>query len=72
MKKFEIGIEGMKCGGCKANVERVLSEIDGIKDLKVSLEEKKAFGEVPDNITEDVLKSKAEETGYQIVKVELK
>jgi len=72
MKKFEIEITGMKCGGCKANVERVLSGIEGIENMKVSLEEKKAFGEVPDNVTEDFLKSKAEETGYKIVKVELK
>ena len=72
MKKFEIKIEGMKCGGCKGNVERVLSEIKGIKDMKVSLEEKKAFGEVPDNMTKDFLKNKVEETGYQVVKVELR
>ena len=72
MKKFEIEITGMKCGGCKSNVERELSEIDGIKDMKVSLEDKKASGEVPDNITENFLKDKIEKVGYQVVKIELK
>ena len=72
MKKFEIEITGMKCGGCKSNVERELLGIEGIKNIEVSLENKKASGEVPNNMTENFLKDKIEKVGYQAVKIKLK
>ena len=38
MESITIPIEGMTCGGCVANVERVLKAIDGVQSVNVSLE----------------------------------
>ncbi len=38
MEPITIPIEGMTCGGCVANVERVLKAIDGVQGVNVSLD----------------------------------
>src|SRR6266542_1076531 len=35
-------IEGMTCGACATAVKQVLGKVDGVKDARVSYEEKKA------------------------------
>ena len=42
MKKVKLNIEGMYCTGCSTRLEKVLNNVDGVEDAKVSLEEKKA------------------------------
>ena len=42
MKKVKLNIEGMHCTGCSTRLEKVLNNVDGVEDAKVSLEEKKA------------------------------
>lgn len=36
---MEIQIEGMKCDGCVSSVTNALKGIDGVEDVKVSLED---------------------------------
>ncbi|MCI0131289.1 MULTISPECIES: copper ion binding protein [Enterococcaceae] len=40
--KQKIAIEGMNCGHCSARIEKGLSELDGVNDVDVSLENKEA------------------------------
>ena len=42
MKEVKLNIEGMHCTGCSTRLEKVLNNVDGVEDVKVSLEEKKA------------------------------
>ncbi|CDE55577.1 MAG TPA: heavy-metal-associated domain-containing protein [Clostridiales bacterium] len=42
MKEVKLNIEGMHCTGCSTRLEKVLNNVDGVEDAKVSLEEKKA------------------------------
>ena len=42
MTNIELKIEGMHCTGCSTRLEKVLNNVDGVEDAKVSLEEKKA------------------------------
>lgn len=42
MENFTLNVEGMSCGHCSAAVERLLSEVDGVKSVKVDLEAAKA------------------------------
>ena len=42
MKEIKLKIEGMHCTGCSTRLEKVLNNVDGVEDAKVSLEEKKA------------------------------
>ena len=42
MKEVKLNIEGMHCTGCSTRLEKVLNNVYGVEDAKVSLEEKKA------------------------------
>ena len=42
MKEVKLNIEGMNCKWCSTRLEKVLNNVDGVEDAKVSLEEKKA------------------------------
>lgn len=68
MKKI-IKIEGMSCGHCKAAVENALNTLEEVKNVEVSLEDKKAVVEVEENI-DDKLKEAIEEEGYTVTGIE--
>lgn len=42
VKSVEITIEGMSCMSCVANVKKTLSNMDGVKEVNVSLKDKNA------------------------------
>ena len=37
MQKLKFDVHGMTCGGCTSGVQRVLSKIDGVSHVDVSL-----------------------------------
>ncbi|WP_196594435.1 heavy metal translocating P-type ATPase [Pectinatus sottacetonis] len=67
MKKIVIMIEGMSCGHCTARVETALRAVNGVTDVKVSLEEKNAVVSVKDGIAAEVLKNAVVDVGYDVV-----
>jgi copper chaperone CopZ len=66
MKK--IIIEGMMCGHCVETIEKKLKSIEGVEDVKVSLDEKTAF--ISGEIEDDLIKSAIEGEGYQVISIE--
>lgn len=48
-------IEGMMCNHCKARVEKALSEVEGVTEAAVSLEEKTATIRMARDIDDKVL-----------------
>ena len=53
MKEIKLKIEGMHCTGCSTRLERVLNNLEGVEEAKVSLEENQAtikFDETKTNI----------------------
>jgi uncharacterized membrane protein YraQ (UPF0718 family)/copper chaperone CopZ len=42
-KVLELKIDGMRCNGCVTSVQRALSEISGVTEAEVRLDEKRAF-----------------------------
>lgn len=53
MKEIKLKIEGMHCTGCSTRLERVLNNLEGVEEAKVSLEEKQTtikFDETKTNI----------------------
>ncbi|EJU19577.1 copper-exporting ATPase [Peptoanaerobacter stomatis] len=62
-------IEGMTCKHCKARVEKVLNELNGVT-ATVNLEEKTAVLEMEDNIDNDILKNTVEDAGYDVKNIE--
>lgn len=66
--KYELNIEGMKCGGCVSRVNNVLSSIKGIEEFNVSLEDKKATLTVKKEKCVDEAIKKIEKLGFDVTK----
>lgn len=65
LKKY--AVEGMTCNHCVHHVTMALSEVEGVKDVKVSLAEKSALVNSEDNVQFETLKAAVEEAGYKLV-----
>lgn len=65
-----IFIEGMSCGHCSKRVEDALKSVNGVKSVKVSLDEKKADVALKNDIDNDVLKKAVEDVGFEVVNVQ--
>lgn len=61
-------VEGMSCVICKGNVERALSNIDGVKDVKVNLLENEAIINYDENkVNEQILYKAIKDAGYNLL-----
>lgn len=69
MKK-KVLIEGMSCGNCVHHVTEALSEIDGVSNVAVKLEEKYALIDVENNDLDEAIKFAVDEAGYEVVGIE--
>ena len=65
-----IFINGMSCGHCSKRVEDALKSVNGVKSVKVSLDEKKADVVLKNDIDNDVLKKTVEDVGFEVVNVQ--
>ena len=66
----KISIEGMSCSHCVNHVTNALSEIDGVKNVNVNLEDKYAMVDTENNDLDDAMKFAVEEAGYEVVGLE--
>ena len=69
MKKVEIKIEGMHCEGCSKRLTEVLSNVEGVNTVEVSLENKLADIEYDETVAklEDFYEA-IEDAGFEVVK----
>ncbi|HLS23528.1 MAG TPA: copper chaperone CopZ [Pseudogracilibacillus sp.] len=63
-----IGVNGMTCGNCKKAVEDALTNLEGVKEVTVDLDE----GNVTVNYDENVvtlgdIRTEIEDQGYDVV-----
>jgi len=70
MKKIKITIEGMHCASCSENVQRSLSKVKGVNEVKVSLLTRKALIEADDSVNENELRNAISRVGYNATKFE--
>lgn len=68
MKKILV-IEGMMCGHCTAHVEKALKGVEGVTEVKVSLEDKTAEVTMSKEISNDFFKELISEEGYEVVSI---
>ena len=64
-----IFINGMSCGHCSKRVEDALKSVNGVKSVKVFLEEKKADVILKNDVDNEILKNAVEEVGFEVVNV---
>ena len=68
MEKKTIAVLGMACAGCAANVERRLSQLDGIRSASVNFAARTALVEYdPKVITPKTMKDEIIKAGYDLV-----
>lgn len=68
MKK-QINIKGMSCSHCVNHVNNALNEIEGVKNISVDLEGKKAVIECDKQIEDKTIKDAIEDAGYDVVSI---
>jgi Cu+-exporting ATPase len=56
-------ITGMTCNGCLSNVEKTLSEVQGVTKVEVSLKDKNATIEMDNQIPLETFKTALEKRG---------
>ena len=65
METTTIKVDGMSCGGCVKSVTGVLTALDGVARVEVSLEQKQAVVEFDaGKLTRDQLKDVIEDAGF--------
>jgi len=65
-----LNIEGMVCMNCVKHVDKALREIQGIREVSVSLENKSAQVQLNQDVPDEVLKAAIEDAGYQVVGIQ--
>lgn len=68
MKK-EMMIEGMSCNHCKMRVEKALGELEGVNNVSVDLEAKKATLDIVGEVGDAILKEAVEDAGYDVTAI---
>lgn len=63
----ELQVEGMTCKNCVKHVTEALRKIEGITEVSVSLDEKKAFAVMNSMIEDEILKDAVKEAGYEVI-----
>lgn len=64
-----ISIEGMMCQNCVKHVTKALTSIDGVKSVKVSLEDKNAIVEMEKDVSDTALKEAIEKEDYLVKEI---
>lgn len=64
-----INIEGMQCNHCKMSVEKALNEIEGITKVEVNLEKKTAIIKSNKEISNDEIKAKISDAGFETTEI---
>ena len=62
----KIKVKGMTCNHCVMAVTRALSSVDGVKDVKVSLEAGEAVFEETIPVEMAIVKEKIEKAGFEV------
>ena len=62
----KIKVKGMTCNHCVMAVTKALSSVDGIRDVKVSLEAGEAVFEETKPVDMAVVREKIEKAGFEV------
>lgn len=65
----EVFIDGMSCMHCAAKVEKALAALNGVSDVKVDLNGKRAIVKFKKEIDNATLKATVEDLGYTVTDI---
>ena len=61
-----LGVDGMTCAGCVANVERALQGVSGVQDVAVNLATGMAQATIASGVSEDQLAQAIQAAGFEV------
>ena len=61
-----LGVDGMTCAGCVANVERALKSVPGVQDAAVNLATGMAQATITSSVSEEQLAQAVLDAGFQV------
>ncbi|KAK9236947.1 hypothetical protein V1525DRAFT_405468 [Lipomyces kononenkoae] len=56
----------MSCSGCSNAVNRVLTKLDGVNDIKITLEDQKVVVKTKDNVSYDTVLNQIKKSGKEV------
>ncbi|HWO76000.1 MAG TPA: copper chaperone CopZ [Bacillus sp. (in: firmicutes)] len=67
MEKVTLNVAGMSCGHCVKAIEGSVGNLQGVKDVKVALDEGTVQVEFnPEEVKLDTIKETIDEEGYEV------
>jgi copper chaperone CopZ len=64
---ISIKIEGMHCGGCASSVEKAAKAVDGVSNVRVSIEKNELTADLAKPELIEALKGAIEDSGFDVV-----
>ncbi len=65
VKKVQIPVDGMTCSACQSNVRRTIKNMEGVKDVEVSLKDRSALVTyIPTMVKPEQIKQAINDKGY--------
>jgi Cu+-exporting ATPase len=64
MKKAILMIDGMHCASCASNIEKSMSKLKGVSNVRVNVLMKKGYADCEDTVTEADVKQAVKKAGY--------
>lgn len=65
MKTVKLTVRGMHCSGCVSRVESALTDVEGVRRVKVSLDDEEATVEADEDAGGESLVRAVKEAGYE-------
>ncbi|KAK9330555.1 hypothetical protein V1520DRAFT_340085 [Lipomyces starkeyi] len=56
----------MSCSGCSGAVNRVLSKLEGVNDIKITLDDQKVVVKTNDNLSYDAVLNQIKKSGKEV------
>ena len=69
MKTVDFKVEGMMCAHCQARVQKTISNISGVSDVKVNLETRTAYVICDDTVDNNTIISALKSEGYDAIHI---
>ena len=67
MKELNLKVDGMKCGGCSARLQRVLEAIPQVLSCKADHTTKEVVLSLKDALPMDLIKKAIEAAGFKVM-----
>ena len=68
MRVIELKVEGMVCNGCENRVKNALKNINGVEGVEANYTTGIVKVTASDDVTENTIKEKIEDIGFEVVK----